>query len=808
MLGSSRVSVSEASALFDVVGEGAPVGLAFLDTDLRYVRINAALCAINGRPAAEHIGRRIDEVLPELADVLVPIYQQVLETGEPVLERELTTTPAGGGHARHVLASWFPVRVAGQIAGVGAVVIDVTDRRDAVVQLEGVLRQLPVGVVIADAYGRVVLVNSRLADMGVPVVAPGTLLVEARFQASHPDGTPLTEEQWPLSRSLRGEVVRGQELEFAPREGAKRILEASSAPIHDKAGAIVAAVVVVQDVTERRMAAKRQDLLVRAGEVLDSALGVDERLDRFARLLVPELADYVKIELLEGKGGRRPVAIAHQDPEREALMRAWRARGTLSVSERVGMGTTFATGEAKITPEIVPEAVVRSALETTGEEGAELMREIAPRSQMVVPLRARGRVLGALSMTMAESARRYDEKDLNLARDLGLRAGLAVDNARLYEDAQASAAAEQRRAEQLDALAAASLAIHRTRRLDRRLQKIAEHARELVGTDRAAATVRPGYADEVSAISQAPGTAPQGAGGLSAPLVARDGTDLGAIEVSGKREGAFTADDERALEELARIASLAIENARLEQRERDIARTLQDSLLPRNLPEIPGLEAEARYLPGGEGTVVGGDLYDLFPVGDEWALVVGDVCGKGAEAAALTAMVRYTVRAESLHHASPCEVLGLLNDAILRQLDDGRFCTALHGRFSVGPDGARIALASAGHPAPLILRADGRVETVPSSGPLLGVVPVVVHPDSIVRLGLGDALVCFTDGVTEGRGEDGMYGDERLAELLAGCVGQDASVIADRIVEDALDFQGGRTQDDLALLVLRVPSEI
>jgi serine phosphatase RsbU (regulator of sigma subunit) len=685
-------------------------------------------------------------------------------------------------------------------------VIDITARKDAELRLEGVLRQLPVGVVIADADGRVLLENRRLADIGVPTAAPGTPLEAARFQGRHPDGTLLQRDQWPLSRSLRGEVVHGTQIEFTRADGTHRILETNSAPIRDSNDAIVAAVVVVEDVTERRLAAQRQDLLVRAGEVLDSALGVDERLDRFARLLVPELADYVKIELLEGKGGRRPVAIAHQDPEREALMRAWRARGTLAESERVGMGTTLAQGEAKLTPEIVPEAVVRSARETTGEEGAELMREIGPRSQIVVPLRARGRVLGALSLTMAESGRRYDEKDLDLVRDLGLRAGLAVDNARLYEEAQASAAAEQRRAAQLDALAAASLAIHRTRRLDRRLQKIAERARDLLGTERAVATMRPGRADETTAISQAPDATDGEGARLSAPLVARDGTDLGVIEVSGKREGPFTAADEVALEDLARIASLAIENARLEERERHIARTLQDSLLPRTLPEIPGLQAEARYLSGGEGTLVGGDLYDLFPVEDEWALVVGDVCGKGAEAAALTAMVRYTVRAESLHHARPCEVLGLLNDAILRQIGDGRFCTALHGRLSVVQGGgARVTLASAGHPQPLVLRADGTVETVPCTGPLLGVVPAVVHPDVVVELRAGDALVCFTDGVTEGRGAGGMYGDARLARLLAGCTGEDAAGIADRIVEDVLEFQGGRTQDDLALLVLRVP---
>ena len=538
------MSASEASALFDVVGEGAPVGLALVDTELRFVRINSALCAINGRPRELHIGRRLDEVLPEMASVLVPIYQHVIESGEPVLERELTAEQPGTGHVRHVLASWFPVRIDGEVTGVGAVVIDVTDLKAAEMRLEGVLRQLPVGVVIADAAGRVLLTNQRLGEMGMTVAPSGTHLAEAEFAAWHADGRPYAREEWPLARSLmRGEIVRGEEMEFAGSDGGRRVLEANSAPIRDGMGTIVAAVVVVQDVTARRQATQRQDLLVRAGEVLDSALGVDERLDRFARLLVPQLADFVKIELLEGKSGRRPVAIAHQDPAREALMRAWRDRGTLAASERVGMGTTMATGEAKLTTEIVPEAVVRSALETTGEEGAELMRAIGPRSQIVVPLRARGRVLGALSLTMAESGRHYDEADLDLARDLGLRAGLAVDNARLYEEAQASAVAEQRRAEMLDALAAASLAIHRTRSVERRLQLIAERARELIGARFAHAIVQPGRADELGARA---GEAVAGEERLSAPLIARDGSEIGRIDVAGKVDGEFAPADEHA----------------------------------------------------------------------------------------------------------------------------------------------------------------------------------------------------------------------------------------------------------------------
>ena len=396
---------------------------------------------------------------------------------------------------RHVLASWFPVREEDEITGVGAVVVDITDRKTAELRLQGVLQQLPVGVAIVDADGTVPLGNRQLEEMGLsPQAGFGRRHRRERLRglAAGRGAVPARRVPGRCGRCARARSCAARRSRTCAADGAQRTIEANSAPIRDADGEIVAAVVVMQDITERRLASERQDLLVRAGEVLDSALGVDERLDRFARLLVPRLADYVKIELLEGEGGRRPVAIAHQDPAREALMRRWRERGTLGEQERVGMGTTFATGEAKLTADIAPEAVVRSALERTGEEGADLMEAIGPRSQIVVPLRARGRVLGALSLTMAESGRHYGEADLDLSRDLGLRAGLAVDNARLYEEAQASAVAEQRRAEQLDALAAASLAIHRTRRLERRLQMIADRARSLIGARRAVVSVLPG----------------------------------------------------------------------------------------------------------------------------------------------------------------------------------------------------------------------------------------------------------------------------------------------------------------------------
>ena len=773
---SDVVSSSEVSALFDVVGEGAPVGLAFIDSDLRFVRVNAALAGVNGLTVPEQVGRRIDRAHRD-------VVRGVLETGEPVLERELTVRGAAG--VRQLLVSWFPVHLDGAVTGVGMVVVDVSSRHAAETRLAAVLEQMPAGVVIADAEGRVVLTNPRLEEMGLSTEPGGTRLADASIDAWHADGKPYKREEWPLTRALVvGEDVRGEEMFIRRTDGERGVIEATAAPIRNAEGTIVAAVVVVLDVTERRRATERQAMLLRVGDVLDSALGVDERLERLARLLVPELADYVKIELLES-AGRRPVAIAHQDPERESLMRRLRETMTLGEEAHVGMAATFARGEALLAPDIMPETVARQAAERAGASAGELMQAIGPRSQVVVPLRARGRVLGALSLTMAESGRRYGEADLDLARDIGLRAGLAVDNARLFEE-------EQRRAAQLDALAGASLAIHRMRSLDDRLERLADEARALTGARRAAVAVEPV-------------PPPPPADGLATPLLARDGSVLGSIRVWDKKAGEFGAGDRRVLDDLGRIGSLAIDNARLEERERQIATTLQRSLLPPSLPEIPGLETAARYRAGGEGTVVGGDLYDLFAVGDAWAVVVGDVCGKGAEAAALTAMVRYTIRAEAMHHAGPCDVLGALNDAILRHQADGRFCTVLHGLLRTHGGGATLRLACAGHPQPVLLRASGQVEPVRCRGRLLGIVPDAPAPEVEVELAPGDAIVCFTDGVTEARGPDGMFGDARLAATIGAGAGDDADALADRVTDAVLGWSDERRQDDLAVLVLRVP---
>ncbi|MHB8671212.1 MAG: PP2C family protein-serine/threonine phosphatase, partial [Acidimicrobiales bacterium] len=237
-----------------------------------------------------------------------------------------------------------------------------------------------------------------------------------------------------------------------------------------------------------------------------------------------------------------------------------------------------------------------------------------------------------------------------------------------------------------------------------------------------------------------------------------------------------------------------------------LAGTLQESLLPPELPWIQGLELAARFRPFGAGIEVGGDFYDAYETArNDWAVVIGDVCGKGPEAARVTALARYTLRAAAISARRPRVVLGVLNDALLRQQPDGRFCTVAYLRLRPGAGGVRAVVASGGHPLPLRVGHDGRVASLGHAGPLLGVLPTVSLRDHTVTLRPGEILVLYTDGVTEARGEDGEFGEERLREVLAGCSGLHPSEVADAVDEAVSNHMGGRPRrDDMALLVLRV----
>ncbi len=296
------------------------------------------------------------------------------------------------------------------------------------------------------------------------------------------------------------------------------------------------------------------------------------------------------------------------------------------------------------------------------------------------------------------------------------------------------------------------------------------------------------------------------------PMLAR-GRTLGVLALAALGdERRFGPDELRLAEDLARRAALALDNARLYEQQRAVAAVLQQSLLPERLPEFAGIELAARYRPAGDGTELGGDFYDAFPVdGDRLVVTIGDVTGKGAGAAALTGLTRHTLRTAAAFASRPVAVLGALNDQLLAQRTArGKYCTVVACRLGRAGTGVTAEVACAGHPLPLVLRADGTVEPAGRPGTLLGWVSAPRLHEEHVRLEPGDALVLYTDGLTEARlpaeaGARGeLLGEERLAGLLRRCAGFGAGAIAARLEHAALDPQGHRPRDDIAIAVVRV----
>jgi serine phosphatase RsbU (regulator of sigma subunit) len=296
--------------------------------------------------------------------------------------------------------------------------------------------------------------------------------------------------------------------------------------------------------------------------------------------------------------------------------------------------------------------------------------------------------------------------------------------------------------------------------------------------------------------------------GLVVPLVAR-GRALGTLSLGWEAAAGPPGLEDRSLAEaLAQRIALAVDNAEQYRERAYVARMLQASLLPRSLPTIDGADVAAQYVAGGEGVEVGGDFYDVFDLApDTWAIVIGDVCGKGAEAAAVTALARYTLRAVADPSVPPAATLQRLNAELLRQSVDQRFLSAVFGHVELLGDGAaRLTLATGGHPSPVVLRRDGGAEALDLSGTLLGVTAGIKPGQAVVELGAGDGLVLYTDGITEADRHRPLPPD-RLAEELAPLHADAAAAVARHVVALAEQRAGDRLRDDLAVLVLRTAAD-
>lgn len=297
---------------------------------------------------------------------------------------------------------------------------------------------------------------------------------------------------------------------------------------------------------------------------------------------------------------------------------------------------------------------------------------------------------------------------------------------------------------------------------------------------------------------------------VGAPLTTHDGFNLGTLCVLDTEPREVQEAETKILQNLASIVvdqlelrlsarrSAAVAAERLEQTEM-LASALQRSLLPPAIPDVPHVRVAAAYHPA-DRFQVGGDFYDIFPIDSStWALTIGDVCGKGPDAAGRTSNARYSMRAAAIQQASPAAVLGLVNQAL--QLDaslaaEGSFVTALFARLTPRPDGTTVEFASGGHPLPTVVRSDGTVEQVGTPGTLLGVLTEGRATDATVDLAIGDTMVLVTDGVLDS-GQPRLEQDG-LESLLGSCAGAEPGEVAQRIHAAV----GQAQSDDVAIIVV------
>ena len=293
---------------------------------------------------------------------------------------------------------------------------------------------------------------------------------------------------------------------------------------------------------------------------------------------------------------------------------------------------------------------------------------------------------------------------------------------------------------------------------------------------------------------------------LSVPLA--DGENRYGVLTLVRRaaDGHFKVADLALTEELGEQMALAIRVDRTFRRRSDTADALHASLLPRRMPEIPGLKIAATYIAAAEDPELGGDFYDVYQTPDGWGLAVGDVCGKGEEAAAVTAAARHAIRVLARRCADPGEVLAGANEIVLAEefALDGGFVTANVAHLSWLDGKLRVVIGSAGHPAAILLRADGGVRTLNGGGLPLGLFPDSSPATQELTMDAGDVLFLYTDGVAQARGPNNTYFQDRLADELAGLAGSTAADLVASMRQAMLAFSGGNLIDDVTMLAVRV----
>lgn len=714
---------------------------------------------------------------------------------------------------------------------------------ETVARLDTLLNHAPIGLAFFDLDFRFLRVNEPLARVhGLPVEQHlGRTLAE------------VSPNLWPALEATFHRVVATQEavvgLEIGgqtkARPGAERHFLVSAYPVAEPGGGLIGLGAIVVEITDRKRAERRAHLIAEASDLFATAADIDELLDAVSRMVVPTFADSCHVYLVQTSEHRRRFAVAHVDQAvRDQLVDAenrWPFE-----PEREGSVGASLLEHSMLTREITDD--IRRAAAFGGEEHLEMIAGHGTVSAMSVPLQSQGVPIGVLLLCYTEaSGRQYDEADLDLAEELGLRLEQAILSARLRAEAERSrdyllllARVGELVTIELDSTARLEQVAHLV--LPTFADVCAVYVREDDGRLRlsAFAHVEPERGAAFDALADAPALEPDSAAPpaeavrtgdavllgsvptdlvrellhhpeqlhlartsgirslLTVPMMGPNGP-LGALVfaygTSGRR---YRSVDVPVAQEIARRVSPAVENAFRFEREQATAEVLQRSLLPEELPTLAELELTARYLPGTSGVKIGGDWYDVVSVdGGQVIFAIGDVVGHGVRAAAAMGKLRHTLQFLALEGLTPAAILQRLNGYV--SAAEGDMATLLIVCFT--PATGSLRFSSAGHPPPLVREADGTLTYLPGGrGMPLGASDAAHYDDDHAVLAPGSVLVMYTDGLVERRRESLDVGFLRLGEAVSHAP-DDLDRFADHLLEELLEGRG--PSDDVAILVVR-----
>ncbi|HZD60576.1 MAG TPA: GAF domain-containing protein [Anaerolineae bacterium] len=473
-----------------------------------------------------------------------------------------------------------------------------------------------------------------------------------------------------------------------------------------------------------------------------------------------------------------------------------------------------------------------------------IFAEAGLRSGVMAPLMLRDKIIGTLWVSSKSPEKRFGERTLTIIEGIGRQAAIAIEHARLYGTIKRSEEAARRRAKELSILNNLSNVLSQTLELDTLLNTAIDSTMDLLGADGAAIylldeerqvlrlTVYRGLSEhfvenslEIPFGERLPGIVAESGKPLiienladhpeleaavvyeafvsfvGAPIKSK-GRVIGAFPIGSRQPGNFTSDDATLLESIGNEIGVAIENSRLFEAQRTISESLQKSMLPAYVPSIPGIQIGVRYASATEEAVVGGDFYDIYDIDGKYALVIGDVSGKGIEAAASTSMMKYILRSYLYLDPSPSSALTEANKFVRRQAERAVFITVFCAVYD--PKLGTMTFSNAGHPYPCLFNQILKTCTVlTTQDPAIGIFEDYDYSENTVVIHPGNLVVSYTDGVIEARSNGEFFGEERLVDTLLGNLELPAQKIADFILNATLEFSHGRLTDDIAILVVK-----